>query len=231
MLFLEAAVTGWPAGLQKIGVRTRGPVTAVPITAPPCQISGGVPLAVSPAVGDWRLSAGHRVWTSRALTMPAKRPMRGPWPFLAQAPGACDEVLGTASAAVLVASRVAVPSATTVRVARRARRLNALAIRVLRSVPGAARAVGGSPERGARLDIPFRGRLVVSTSSAIEVLVAACAGGLNQNFCWYQLPVKWFAELDEKLRVTAALAQALDLLQLPRYAAISLWCRHAALFR
>src|SRR5260370_21147388 len=136
MLFLEAAVTGWPAGLQKIGVRTRGPVTAVPITAPPCQISGGVPLAVSPAVGDWRLSAGHRVWTSRALTMPAKRPMRGPWPFLAQAPGACDEVLGTASAAVLVASRVAVPSATTVRVARRARRLNALAIRVLRSVPG-----------------------------------------------------------------------------------------------
>jgi hypothetical protein len=41
-----------------------------------------------------------------------------------------------------------------------------------------------------------------------------------QNFCWYQLPVKWFVELDEKLRITAALAQALDLLQLPRYAAI-----------
>jgi hypothetical protein len=41
-----------------------------------------------------------------------------------------------------------------------------------------------------------------------------------QNFCWYQLPVKWFVELDEKLRVAAALAQALDLLQLPRYAAI-----------
>src|SRR5260370_41439129 len=135
MLFLEAAVTGWPAGLQKIGVRTRGPVTAVPITAPPCQISGGVPLAVSPAVGAWPLSAGQPVWTSRALTMPAKRPMRGPWPFLAQAPGACDGVLGTASAAVLVASRVAVPSATTVKVARRARRLNPLAIRVLRSVP------------------------------------------------------------------------------------------------
>jgi hypothetical protein len=41
-----------------------------------------------------------------------------------------------------------------------------------------------------------------------------------QNFCWYQLPVKWFVELDEKLRVTAALPQVLDLLQLPRYAAI-----------
>jgi hypothetical protein len=41
-----------------------------------------------------------------------------------------------------------------------------------------------------------------------------------QDFCWYQLPVKWFVELDEKLRITAALAQALDLLQLPRYAAI-----------
>jgi hypothetical protein len=35
-----------------------------------------------------------------------------------------------------------------------------------------------------------------------------------QNFCWYDLPVKWFVDLDEKVRVTAALAQALDLLQL-----------------
>ena len=41
-----------------------------------------------------------------------------------------------------------------------------------------------------------------------------------QNFCWYELPVKWFVDLDERLRVVAALAQALDLLQLPRYAAI-----------
>jgi hypothetical protein len=41
-----------------------------------------------------------------------------------------------------------------------------------------------------------------------------------QNFCWYQLPVKWFIDLDEKVRVAAALARALDLLQLPRYAAI-----------
>ena len=32
--------------------------------------------------------------------------------------------------------------------------------------------------------------------------------------------MKWFVELDEKLRVTAALAQVLDLLQLPRYAVI-----------
>lgn len=41
-----------------------------------------------------------------------------------------------------------------------------------------------------------------------------------QNFCWYDLPVKWLVDLDGKLRVVTALAQALDLLQLPRYAAI-----------
>jgi hypothetical protein len=41
-----------------------------------------------------------------------------------------------------------------------------------------------------------------------------------QNFCWYDLPVKWLIDLDDKLRVVAALAQALDLLQLPRYAAV-----------
>ncbi len=40
-----------------------------------------------------------------------------------------------------------------------------------------------------------------------------------QDFCWYDLPVKWLVDLDDKLRVVAALAQALDLLQLPRYAA------------
>jgi hypothetical protein len=41
-----------------------------------------------------------------------------------------------------------------------------------------------------------------------------------QSFCWYQLPMKWLTSFDDKLRVAAALAQALDLLQLPRYAAI-----------
>jgi hypothetical protein len=41
-----------------------------------------------------------------------------------------------------------------------------------------------------------------------------------QNFCWYQLPVKWHRDLDDELRVVGALAQALDLLQLPRYATI-----------
>jgi len=41
-----------------------------------------------------------------------------------------------------------------------------------------------------------------------------------QGFCWYELPVKWFVDLDEKLQVVAVLAEALDLLQLPRYAAI-----------
>src|ERR1035438_9606608 len=46
-----------------------------------------------------------------------------------------------------------------------------------------------------------------------------------QGFCWYQLPVKWFVDPGEKLRVVSALAEALDLLQLPRYAAI---CRSGA---
>jgi hypothetical protein len=41
-----------------------------------------------------------------------------------------------------------------------------------------------------------------------------------QDFCWYELPMKWLISFDEKLRVAATLAQALDLLQLPRYAAI-----------
>jgi len=41
-----------------------------------------------------------------------------------------------------------------------------------------------------------------------------------QGFCWYELPMKWFGDPGEKLRVVAALAEALDLLQLPRYAAI-----------
>ena len=35
-----------------------------------------------------------------------------------------------------------------------------------------------------------------------------------QGLCWYELPVKWFADPGEKLRVVAALAGALDLLQL-----------------
>jgi hypothetical protein len=41
-----------------------------------------------------------------------------------------------------------------------------------------------------------------------------------QTFCWYQLPMKWLDSEDKKLEVVAALAEAFDLLQLPRYAAI-----------
>lgn len=46
-----------------------------------------------------------------------------------------------------------------------------------------------------------------------------------QNFCWYQLPMKWLISHEEKLRVAVALGEVLDLLQLPRYAAI---CRSQA---
>jgi len=45
-----------------------------------------------------------------------------------------------------------------------------------------------------------------------------------QNFCWYELPVKWMTSQDDHERVVAALARAFDLLQMPRYAAI---CRSA----
>jgi hypothetical protein len=41
-----------------------------------------------------------------------------------------------------------------------------------------------------------------------------------QTFCWYELPVKWLTSLDHKVRITRALARALDLLGLPRYAVI-----------
>jgi hypothetical protein len=41
-----------------------------------------------------------------------------------------------------------------------------------------------------------------------------------QTFCWYQLPMKWLDGDDKKLGVVAALAEAFDLLQLQRYAAI-----------
>src|SRR5260370_31051121 len=42
-----------------------------------------------------------------------------------------------------------------------------------------------------------------------------------QNFCWYELPVKWLITLADKVRGAASLAQAPDLLQLPLDAAIS----------
>jgi hypothetical protein len=41
-----------------------------------------------------------------------------------------------------------------------------------------------------------------------------------QDFCWYQLPVKWLIGIEGKLRVAEGLAQVLDLLQLLRHAAI-----------
>ncbi|HTP16396.1 MAG TPA: hypothetical protein VMK13_11230 [Streptosporangiaceae bacterium] len=41
-----------------------------------------------------------------------------------------------------------------------------------------------------------------------------------QNFVWYELPLKWRIDLGGKVAVAEALARALDLLGLPRYAAI-----------
>ncbi len=41
-----------------------------------------------------------------------------------------------------------------------------------------------------------------------------------QRFLWYELPMKWLTEPAHHRRVVAALARALDLLGLPRYAAV-----------
>lgn len=49
---------------------------------------------------------------------------------------------------------------------------------------------------------------------------AALSQDAIQYFLWYQLPVKWPTDHDRHRRVVAALAEALDLLDLPRYAAI-----------
>ena len=58
-----------------------------------------------------------------------------------------------------------------------------------------------------------------------ELGVAAITQEHVQNFCWYQLPMKWLISHEEKLRVAVALGEVLDLLQLPRYASI---CRSQA---
>jgi hypothetical protein len=76
------------------------------------------------------------------------------------------------------------------------------------------------------------GRLAAQDAKAADDAGAALdwiAGGQGlglvtqeriQTFCWYELPVKWLTSLDDKVRVADALAQALDLLGLPRYAMI-----------
>src|SRR5262249_2549854 len=108
--------------------------------------------------------------------MPPKPPIRGPWPFEAQAPDVCAGMLGAASAAVLVVSKVAAPSAATVKAALKPRRLSFQAIRVGPPIRAGRRAAGGSPDQGARLDIPCRAWLMVSRS-----LVDLVMGVLR---CW-----------------------------------------------
>lgn len=42
-----------------------------------------------------------------------------------------------------------------------------------------------------------------------------------QQFCWYTLPMKFLTDADHHRAIAAALTEALDLLELPRYAAIA----------
>src|SRR5215472_12199729 len=83
------AVIRWPGGVQKMGVMTRGPVWAVPMTAPPCQINGGSPMAFWPALG---LAASHAAVAGCAPMMPLRCPVRtGVLACVTQEAAACDE--------------------------------------------------------------------------------------------------------------------------------------------
>src|SRR5215467_8175828 len=111
-----------------MGVMTTGPVSFVPITGPPCQISGGVPLAVSPALPAvlalLTLLALQPAWVLAALTMPPILPRRGmPVTLVVQELTDCCDDCGAASADVAAAVTVAVDAATKTNVARRQRRL------------------------------------------------------------------------------------------------------------
>src|SRR3954471_23074182 len=80
MTFLYAESIGCPAGAQKIGVTTTGPVDRVPIIGPPWKSSGGVPMATSPPGG-----AGQFLFVDVACWMPPMRPT-----FAAECPWAAQ---------------------------------------------------------------------------------------------------------------------------------------------
>ena|SRR5947209_1076347 len=67
---------GWPAGCQKIGVTTTGPVVVVPMTGPLCQIRGGLPLAALSVLTQPRSTGVERM-------IPPKCPDRGDAPAFA----------------------------------------------------------------------------------------------------------------------------------------------------
>src|SRR5215472_719381 len=76
MRFLyEEAIGVWPTGLQKMGVTVRALVNGVPMTAPPCQISGGDPFARSPdfVIARPETKLAHAA-EGRAPMMPPMRP-------------------------------------------------------------------------------------------------------------------------------------------------------------
>src|SRR5438067_5899077 len=74
MMFLYCAFIGWPAGCQKIGVTTTGPVESVPITGPPCQIRGGAPLAASSVLWAQGAPTGTALMTPRKWLLPIREP-------------------------------------------------------------------------------------------------------------------------------------------------------------
>lgn len=117
-----------------MGVRTRVPVEAVPMTLPPWKSSGGVPIAGSPALlmsGRILLLATRQaLLAGTAPTTPAMCPARtGVLVFETQAPG-CDEADVAASADPPAAAKIAAPAAARVKVRRRLRLANWLFIRV-----------------------------------------------------------------------------------------------------
>src|SRR5215470_7135299 len=123
-----------------MGVTTTGPVRLVPITGPPWKISGGLPFAVSPAPPTDRESlTAQPEPVDTALTTPEMWPT--PRPANAPQELADDVDACVAASAAEPAVRVAVVAAATkIKVARRPRRLNGLAIpsvlRRLHRTPG-----------------------------------------------------------------------------------------------
>src|SRR5579862_7340177 len=133
---------GLLAGFQNMGVMTRGPVSLVPITAPPCQISGGTPSALSPAfliACSTRLSLLAALQAALAGTagpMPEMCPTRrGVLAFATQAAAAVwldDGAALAVSGFAMASPKASAATAARIRVKPRPRRLCAFLIRFLR---------------------------------------------------------------------------------------------------
>src|SRR5690349_22262066 len=113
LLYADGSVC--PAGLQKIGVTTTGPVDGVPITGPLCQMSGGVPFAASLVVCAQLPIRAGRMMPLKCPTRTAPRTLHGAAACDARCTAGCAEA---PAADIALARR---PAASTAKGARRRR--------------------------------------------------------------------------------------------------------------